>query len=118
MNTAVYLVVEPIPIIATDLAMTLEEYDPCATVWVAQAQEEACGILANCDRVDVAFVHADPANFLDTQLGRKLFAAGAKVVFTGDRAECSTTGHLVLHRPFSARSLVAALQCALQCNAA
>jgi hypothetical protein len=118
MNIAVFLVVEPIPIIATDLAMTLEEYDPHATVWVAHTQDEACRLLIGCDRVDVALVHADPATFLETHLGRMLFTAGTKVVFTGDKAECSASGHLVLHRPFSAQSLVAALQIALQSNAA
>ena len=42
MDSTVYLVVEPIEIIASDLAMNVQEYDPTATVLVALSPEAGC----------------------------------------------------------------------------
>ena len=45
MNTSVYLVMEPIGIIASDLAMNVQDYDPMATVLVALSPEAGCVML-------------------------------------------------------------------------
>jgi hypothetical protein len=110
MNSTVYLVVEPIEIIASDLAMNIEDYDPTATVLVALTHEAACRALKGHARVRVAFVHADPSAFVMTDLARSLDCRGAELVFTGDAAERNGGGVLVLHRPFSAQTTAALLQ--------
>jgi hypothetical protein len=110
MSSSVYLVVEPIGIIATDLAMNVQEYDPSATVLIALAHAAAWGALQGYANVRLAFVNADPSEFTTTNLARALDERRAKVIFTGDAAERNDSGVLVLHRPFSAETTAALLQ--------
>jgi hypothetical protein len=110
MNSSVYLVVEPIGIIASDLAMNVQEYNPSATVLIALAHEAASAVLQGYEYVRLAFVHADPSGFAMTDLARALAERKAKVVFTGDAAERNDSGILVLHRPFSSETTAALLQ--------
>jgi hypothetical protein len=104
MHNAVYLVVEPIEIIALDLAMNVQDYDSTATVLVASSLDVGCDVLEGHASVSVAFVHTDPQEFDRTRLGRALYSRGAQLVFTGDRAERNGAGVLVLHRPFSSQT--------------
>lgn len=101
MNSTVYLVVEPIEIIASDLAMNVQEYDPSAMVLLALSFEAAFTMLKGHDSVRLAFVHADPSDFAKTSLARALDGRGAQLVFTGDAAERKSDGIIVLQRPFS-----------------
>lgn len=110
MNRHVYLVVEPIEIIASDLAMTLQEYNPAATVLIALTLQAAIILLENQTVMQLAIVHTDPIGFADTALAQALGRLGAQVVFTGDAAERKSGGRLVLQRPFSAQSTTAFLQ--------
>lgn len=110
MNSAVYLVVEPIGIIASDLAFNVQDYDPSATVLVALSPDAGCDLLQDHAAVSVAFVHADPCTFVVTKLARALKSRGAKLVFSGDAAERNGCGVLVLQRPFCAQSTAALLQ--------
>ncbi len=105
MNNPVYLVVEPIEIIAYDLALNVSDYDESATVLVALTFEAACETVQGYPDVKLAFVHLDPSSFSKTALARVLDDRGAKVVFTGDSAERNPGGLLVLHRPFSSQTI-------------
>ncbi len=110
MNSSVYLVVEPIAIIASDLAMNVQEYYPSATVLTALAHDAAWAMLQGHDDVQLAFVNADPSGFAMTPLARALADRKARVIFTGDAAERNDSGILVLHRPFSSETTAALLQ--------
>lgn len=112
MNSPVYLVVEPMQIVATDLAMIVSDYDTTATVLIALTLDAACDIIMKHPAVRLAFVHSDPTSFGDTALSRALKDRCAQVVFTGDAAERKGGGMLVLHRPFSAETTAGVLQCA------
>ena len=112
MNSPVYLVVEPMQIVATDLAMIVSDYDTTATVLIALTLDAACEILKGHPAVRLAFVHADPTSFAQTDLARALEDRRAQVAFTGDAAERKGSGMLVLHRPFSAETTAGVLQCA------
>ena len=114
MNTSVYLVMEPIGIIASDLAMNVQDYDPRATVLVALSPEAGCVMLEGHLSVRLAFVHTDPTGFATTCLARMLAERGAKVAFTGDSAERNDKDALVLHRPFSTDTTAALLPRALR----
>ncbi len=103
------MVVEPIEIIASDLAMNVQDYDPLATVLTALTHEAACVLLEAYESVRLAFVHADPKGFAKTRLAQALDCRGAQVVFTGDAAERKDQGILVLQRPFSAQTTAALL---------
>lgn len=110
MDRTVYLVVEPMEIIASDLAMSVQEYDPTATVLVALSSEAGCLALQGHASVRLAFVHADPRGFCTTDIARALASRNAQVVFTGDAAERRADGQMVLERPFSAQTTAAVLQ--------
>ena len=116
MNSHAYLVVEPIAIIAEDLAMNVQDYDPCATVLVARSVTAACEIVQRHPAVRLAFVKTDPESFPSTCLARALGARGTKLVFTGDAAERNARGNLVLQRPFCGQSTAAVLDCATKSN--
>lgn len=110
MNSSVYLVVEPIHIIAEDLAMSVQDYDPSATVLIAPSPEAACAVLAGEGFVRLAFVNLDARRFHKTDLARALVARGTKVVFAGGFSEPEGSELLVLDRPFSAETTAALLQ--------
>ena len=110
MNGCVYLVVEPMEIIASDLAMSVQDFDPSARVLIALTPQGAVAQLDGHPAVTVAFVHADPKDFATTTLARALKGCGAQVVFTGDAAERHNDGVLVLQRPFSAQTTAAVLR--------
>lgn len=110
MDRIIYLVVEPIEIIASDLATNVRDYDPLATVLTALTHDAACAMLDAYKSVRLAFVHADPNSFAKTSLAQALDGRGAKVVFTGDAAERKDHGILVLQRPFSAETTAALLR--------
>ena len=110
MNGYVYLVVEPMEIIASDLAMSVQDYDSSATVLIALTLQAAVAKLDGHTAVRLAFVHADPRHFATTPLARALEGCGAQVVFTGDAAERQNDGVSVLQRPFCAQSTAAVLR--------
>lgn len=110
MKSTVYLVVEPIGIIASDLAMNVKEYDASAKVLIALTLKKGVEMLEGHAAVRLAFVHADPSDFADTILARALSGRGAQVIFTGDAAERKDSGIFVLQRPFCAQTTAAALQ--------
>ncbi len=118
MKSSVYLVVEPIQVIASDLAMSVQEYDPSATVLIALSPEAACEVLEGEPSVRLAFVHVDARKFCKTDLAKALDRRGALVVFAGGSAEPDDCAKLVLDRPFSAETTAALLQRTERMNAA
>lgn len=101
-----YLVVEPISVIALDLAASIREFDSSAHVIVAGTPEDAGSAIANYDAVDVAFLHAHPSKIALAPLARKLSASGARCVFMGDAAEEARVANFaLLERPFSTETL-------------
>lgn len=110
MTKSVYLVVEPITIIALDLALCVQDYDPSAKIIVAHTSAEAVAAVVAQSAVCIAFVHADPDGFDASDLGKAVTKRGAACVFMGDRAERTTTGAIhVLQRPFSSETLATLL---------
>ncbi|MES2145188.1 MAG: hypothetical protein V4516_12725 [Pseudomonadota bacterium] len=99
---SVYLVVEPVSIIAMDLGASIREFDPSAQIIVAQSADTAVRALAGQDAVGVAFLHMDPCGLATGPLAAGLAARGAVCVFMGEAAErAAQTGILLLERPFS-----------------
>jgi len=118
MINSVYLVVEPMIVIATDLAMNVQDYDPWATVLVAHSPEAACEVLRTEASVKLAFVNVDLRKFCSSDLARALNARGARIVFAGastDRMDCDK---LVLDWPFSTETTADLLQLAETMEAA
>ena len=105
MASSFYLVVEPIEIIASDLAHSVQDYDAVGTVAVATTPQKALSVLADHPSVRVAFLHADPTGFADTALGHALATRQALCVFMGDAAERAKKAMVVLNRPFSPQTI-------------
>ena len=110
MTTSVYIVLEPIEIIATDVALCISDYDPAATVLVAQSVDHVMAFLGIHASVSIAFLHTDPDGFASSPLAHALDAQGARCVFMGDRAERSPLDIWVLERPFSGDTIAATIE--------
>lgn len=104
MQNNVYLIVEPNSIIASDLALSVQDFHREANVLTAVSHEEAIERLTDIVSVQLAFIHMDPHKFDKTDLARCLVARGARLVYIGGAAEQSEAGRLVLHRPFTQQS--------------
>ena len=103
MDKGTYLVVLSQGVVALDIAMTIEEFDPTAPVVAADSCENAVPALDGVDRIAVAFVDKGPHAFADSVLARKVAERGGRVVLLGDDAEenGAALGFAVLERPFS-----------------
>lgn len=111
MTGTVYLVLEPIEIIAADLALSVQDCDASAVVIVAHSAERALDALSRQDVLRIAFLHVDPDGFDVTDLGQALAGRGATCVFMGDLAERTVALTVpVLQRPFSSETMAALLQ--------
>ncbi len=104
-----YLIVEPVSIIASDLALSVQDYDIDATVLAADTLQAAVTLLAGMDPVHFAFIHADPTLFDGTELGLALAEQNTVCVFMGDAAERAQKALIVLDRPFSPLTIAALL---------
>lgn len=118
MNRSVYLVMEPIQVIATDLAMHIQEYDPSASVLTAISSEAACEVLRTVATVRLAFVHVDADKFCNSDLARALHVRGARIVFSCASPDRNNSEKLVLDWPFSAETTALLLVEAERMNAA
>lgn len=105
-----YLIIEPINIIATDLAHSVQDFDPDATVLVAHIVKDALSMIADHPAIHAAMIHASPDGFADSELGIALAARGAQCVFMGDAAERAATALIVLQRPFSTSTVASLLE--------
>lgn len=109
-NTRTYLVVEPIPLVAEDLAQCIAEADPDARVIVARDAGDAVARVRGEGTILLAIVHESPRGFAGSDLGIALAGCGAMVVFMGDAAEShaalrATPATITLYRPFSGENV-------------
>jgi len=120
MVNEVFLIVEPLGLVAEDLAQCIAEHRAGARVVVAPDADAALRTHDDAPRISAAIVHVDPEGFSQTPLGAWLNSVGARVAFLGDAAErwmagdagppCGGgTGIVVLDRPFSPASVGALL---------
>lgn len=107
MTTATYLIVEPNQIVATDLALSVQDCDAAGRIIVAATPAEALVVLRGAASVLFAFIHADPGGFGQSDLGVALAARGAVCVFMGDAADRAKKAMIVLDRPFSPCTIAA-----------
>jgi electron transfer flavoprotein alpha/beta subunit len=115
MDGRLYLVVEPMALIAEDLASCIHEKDSAAhVVCVASLAGAGEEVARRQRRFHAAFLQADPQDFAATPLAAQLSAHGAHLVFIGDAAEASGQGWQVLERPFSAETVGEVLACLME----
>ena len=105
MPTPVFLILEPMALIAADLAMSVQESEPQSVVVIASMADQAMDLLQNHSALCAAFLHTDPAKFDFSPLGRLLLARRARCIFMGDRAERNGSDIWVLERPFSTENV-------------
>lgn len=96
-----FVVVEPVGLVAEDLAQCIGDFHADALVLRAANVAMAIRALAGHSRVTAAFVHCDPRGFCATALGTALTVRGAQIIFMGGRADMAAEGTLLrLRRPF------------------
>ena len=111
-GSRVFLVVEPVALIAEDLAQCIGDHHPEAVVLRAAKVGDALRALAGHSHVTAAIVHCDPHGFCGTALGLALAARRAKVVFMGSRADMAAEGTLLrLRSPFDSDTVQMMLEC-------
>ena len=118
MTIATYLIVEPNQIVATDLALSVQDCDAAGRVIVAATAADALVVLRNAASVRFAFIHADPGGFDQSDLGVALGARGAVCVFMGGAADRAKKAMIVLDRPFSPGTIAALMHSLAQSDAA
>lgn len=104
----VYLVAEPVVLIAEDLAACIVECDPEATVVIAAPGRDV--VAAAPALLHAAFLHMDPGAAPWAPLYAALLGRGAELVFLGAAAEEWRGVGRVLESPFSAATVAAVLQ--------
>ncbi|MDO9527421.1 MAG: hypothetical protein Q7J57_18090 [Gemmobacter sp.] len=115
MSDSLYLVVEPMTLVAEDLAGALAEVDLGARVLIAANAAVASTILQEVGTLYAAIVCADPTDFGLTPFGQLLAERAQHIVFMGEEAEAAPGNDLLLGQPFSTET-VADLIGALRAN--
>lgn len=95
------LVLEPVPLVAEDLAMLIEECRPGTRVMRATSLIDAEAALDAGEGCDVAFLNTDPERFAQTALALMLQGSGAVTVFLGHEVEAARASQRYLEQPFS-----------------
>jgi hypothetical protein len=103
-----YLIVLRHVLVAQDIAMTIADRDPGASVVTVASPSEALPALAGVDRLSVAFVAEAPRVLRGSDLAQAIAARGGRVVLIGEAAEAEGTalGFPVLTRPFSTEDIL------------
>ena len=94
-------------LVATDIAMIIEDLRPDARVVVARSNENAAEDVQG-GRIEVAFVQCDAAQLSMSPLGQRLSRDGSRLIFVGREQSDVPDGVRVLPFPFK-RADVAAL---------
>lgn len=106
-----YLVLLDDVLVAMDIAETIREIAPGASVHVFADEAEAIAALEGLRVLTQAFVAADPAGFDGSDLAKGITLRGGAVVLLGDAAEeAGATPWPVLQRPFGRDALIAQLR--------
>ena len=99
------------PIVAQDLALTMQDIIGCGPTIASSLNEAEAWLEALPPTVPMtfAFVHLSPSAFRESSLNKLLAARGAKVVLTGHAAELEAdkADWPVLMQPFSSAQVAA-----------
>jgi hypothetical protein len=109
MSGPVFLVMEPLALLAEDIAGALGASVPDATVLWATGPGNALALLVGVGAVDVAILNCAPDPFAETALAAALTLRGASLVFMGDAAEARPGNARRLENPFSDQSVASML---------
>ncbi len=106
-----YLIVVQPELVARDIAMTVADYVPGATIILAPTAAAGVRELAAVDAVDVAFLGMDPDTFAHSDLGRAIRAKGGRAILLSDAADALGKGPhwTALIRPFTTECVIDAL---------
>lgn len=114
-----YLVVLDDVLVAMDIAETIREFSPGATVLVAANEAEAMTVIGGLHGLVQAFVAAEPNGFSGSALCEGIAVRGGSVVLLGDEAEEAVAVRWpVLQRPFGRDTLLGHLRNPRQSGAA
>lgn len=105
----VCLILEPVVLVADDLALTIDEVAPGTQVVALTSVAEALSAMQHLHTVDLAFVNLPPDGFAESELGRALADAQAVVVFLGYEVEARAMGLRYLEQPILAESVAGEL---------
>ena len=110
-NRAVYLVVEPDPLLRADLTEALQDGDTQADVIAVSNVQDALERMTTVQVLCLALVAASPMGFATSALAKTIAEKGGQVVLMGGRAEAlgEAAGYRVLQRPFSQIHITAML---------
>lgn len=110
---AMYLVVEPNPLLRADLAGALQDGDTEAGVIAVSNVHDALAQLTAVPVLSLALVAASPIGFAVSPLAKTIAEKGGQVVLMGGRAEAlgEAAGYRVLQRPFSQTQILAMVVC-------
>jgi hypothetical protein len=92
--------------------MTIGEFDPSARVIVTRTGEDAMPLVAQVERLAVAFVGKGPEEFRASSIAEVVARRGGRAVLMGEEAEArgEAQGFAVLTRPFTTESILALLR--------
>lgn len=99
-------------LVAQDLAQTIVDFDPGATVVFATTLQEAVAALDGAAALAVAFISGNPDDVLGCGLSRAITDRGGRVVLLGLEAEARgpSAAFDVLLQPFDTDAVVAKLR--------
>lgn len=107
------LVLEPVPVVADDLAAMIREETRSARILRAASVEGAAEILQG-ERLDIAFVNLPPSELAQTDLVKRMEAAGVMVVLMGSRPTVPTRRQRSLEIPFVPRAVARELRAVMR----
>lgn len=114
-----YLIAVRNAVVLQDLADTVRDFDPSATVLTATHCAEALARLRLVERLTFAFIEAGPRRIADSQIDAEIRRRGGRMALLGDEAEDEwdvgrPEGRRwpILARPFSSRAVLSLLMVA------
>lgn len=110
-NEPNYLVVIDEVLIARDIALTITDQEPEASVLIASSLTEAEEALSKVSNLVLAFVNVRPRTFAESALAQAISKRGGRVVLLGYEAEAVGPNPLwdVLMQPFDTAAVLARL---------
>lgn len=115
----VYLIAVHNVVVLQDLADTVRDFDPSATILTATNCAEALARLRSLERLTFAFIEAGSRRIADSRIDAEIRRRDGRIVLLGNEAEDEwDSGHPaarrwpILVRPFSSRTVVSMLMVA------
>ena len=109
-NSAGFLVVMPVVLIAEDLAHMLREARPAAAVTMATTADQALSLLQGCASLGAAFLDLRAEDIADSGLMARLRELGAEIVLLRDDLPDTLGPCHLLDMPFSEERVARLLQ--------